>query len=75
MLVLTVLAVTLLPEAAGGVVTLALHILAGMEARDLRRARLARRGMPAVAVVAAPDLDTAWFRLMRERPDLVRAVP
>ena len=75
MLALIAAAVLLLPPAVGAVVVLGLHILAGLEARDARRAWFARHGMPAVAVVAAPDLDTAWSRLMRERPDLVRAVP
>jgi hypothetical protein len=75
LLLLTVAAGLLLPEPVSGIVLLALHTLAGMEARDARRARLARRGMPELAVVAAPDLDTAWFRLMWERPDLVRALP
>jgi len=26
-------------------------------------------------VVAAPDLDLAWFRLGQQRPDLVKAAP
>lgn len=75
LLALTLAAAFLLPEEIGTVAILTLHLLAGMEARDARRARLARRGLPMQGVVAAPDLDTAWFRLVRERPDLVRAVP
>lgn len=65
----------LLPDEASGVALLVLQVLVGMEARDALRARLAKRGQPMQGVVAAPDLDTAWFRLMRERPDLVRSPP
>ena len=46
-----------------------------MEARDRLRARLARQGLPLAGVVAAPDLDIAWFRLGQQRPDLVRSLP
>ncbi|MGG5809355.1 DUF2628 domain-containing protein [Falsiroseomonas sp. CW058] len=72
---LTVAAALLLPEEGSAVIGLALHVLAGMEARDALRARLARRGRPMVGVVAAPDLEIAWFRLAQERPDLVRGLP
>ncbi|MBU8537022.1 DUF2628 domain-containing protein [Falsiroseomonas tokyonensis] len=65
----------LLPEALAGVVVPALHVLAGFEARDRLRARLARRGQKLAGVVAAPDLEIAWFRLMQQRPDLVRSAP
>jgi hypothetical protein len=75
MLVLTVAAALLLPDPASAVATLALHLVAGLEARDRLRARLARRGMPVLGVVVAPDRDMAWFRLMQQRPDLVKAVP
>ena len=75
LLALTVAAALLLPEQAAGAATLALHVLAGMEARDRLRARLERLGMTMLGVVAAPDRDMAWFRLMQQRPDLVRAVP
>lgn len=74
-LALTIAAALLLPDAASGIATLALHVVAGMEARDRLRARLARRGLPELGVVAAPDLDLAWFRLGQQRPDLVRALP
>ncbi len=75
LLALTVAAAVLLPDPASAVVTLALHVLAGMEARDRLRARLARRGMPVLGVIAAPDEDLAWFRLGQQRPDLVKAAP
>jgi hypothetical protein len=65
----------LLPDPVDGIAGLALQVLVGMEARDRLRARLARRGLPQLGVVAAPDLDLAWFRLTQQRPDLVRAAP
>jgi hypothetical protein len=65
----------LLPDPASMVLGLALQVLVGLEARDRLRARLARQGLPQLAVVAAPDLDLAWFRLTQQRPDLVRAAP
>ncbi len=75
MFALTVAAAFLLPEEAGAIAMLAMHLLAGMEGRDRLRARLARRGQPVVAVVLAPDLDLAWFRLAQQRPDLLRGLP
>lgn len=75
MLALGIAILALLPPPAQGVALLALHLLAGFEANDLLRARLARRGLVEQGVIAAPDLDLAWFRLARLRPDLVRALP
>jgi hypothetical protein len=75
MLALTLAAGLLLPDPLGGLVVLALHVIAGFEGRDRQRARLARRGLPELAVVAAPDMDMAWFRLAAQRPDLVRSPP
>lgn len=75
MLALTVAILALLPPPAQGVALVALHLLAGFEGRDLLRARLARRGLAEQGVIAAPDLDLAWFRLARLRPDLLRALP
>jgi hypothetical protein len=75
LVVLSVLAALFLPMAVDGVALLALHVLAGFEARDRLRARLARRGMPLQGVVLAPSLDFAWFRLAEARPDLMRSVP
>ncbi len=73
--VLTLAAALLLPAPASGVVVIALHAIAGMEARDRQRARLARRGLAELGVVAGQDLDMAWFRLGQQRPDLVKAAP
>lgn len=75
LLALTVAAGMLLPEALAGIAIPALHVMAGFEGRDRLRARLARRGQPMAAVVAAPDADIAWFRLVQQRPDLVRTAP
>jgi hypothetical protein len=75
LLALTLAAGWLLPDPYGGITVLALHVIAGFEARDRLRARLARRGQPLAAVVAAPDREIAWFRLMQQRPDLVRTAP
>lgn len=72
---LTAAAGVLLPDPASGVVVLALHVVAGFEGRDRVRARLARRGLPEQAVIAAPDMDMAWARLVAQRPDLVRSAP
>ena len=73
LLALSLLARLFLPAAVDGLALLALNLLAGFEARDRLRARLARRGMVFQGVVAAPNLDFAWFRLAEARPDLVRA--
>lgn len=65
----------LLPDAVDGIALLALHALAGLEARDRLRARLVRRGLAMQGVVVAPDLELAWYRLAQARPDLVRGIP
>jgi hypothetical protein len=75
LLALTLAAALLLPEPAASVIIAAAHLLAGLEARDRLRRRLARRGLPLAAVVAAPDLDVAWLRLAQQRPDLVTSLP
>lgn len=75
MLALLVAAALLLPDPASSVVLFALHLLAGFEGRDRLRARLERKGLAPLGVVAAPDQDIAWFRLGQERPDLVKSVP
>lgn len=74
LLVLSIAAALLLPMAVDGIALLTLNLLAGFEARDRLRARLARRGMPLQGVVVAPNLDFAWFRLAEARPDLVRGL-
>ena len=43
---------------------LALAVLIGCSANDARRAALARRGMPATAIVAASDSDAAMLRYL-----------
>jgi hypothetical protein len=73
--ILVLAAGLLLPEPLLSAVIVVLHLLAGFEARDRLRARLARIGLPERGVVAAPDLDIAWFRLGQQRPDLVRSLP
>jgi hypothetical protein len=75
LLALVLAAAFLLPEGIAGAVILALQLLAGFEGRDAVRARLAKRGLPMQGVVVAPDLDTAWFRLVQQRPDLVKTAP
>ncbi len=65
----------LLPDPVGSLLTLALQLLTGLEARDRLRARLEREGLSQLGVVAAPDLDLAWFRLTQQRPDLVKSAP
>lgn len=64
----------LLPEPFSAVVSIAIAVISGMEARDRLRARMVRRGLAMQGVVAAPDLDIAWFRLAQTRPDLLRGV-
>jgi len=75
LLVLSVALVMALPNPAEGPALIALHLLAGFEGRDRLRARLARRGLVEQGVVAAPNIDLAWFRLGQQRPDLIRAMP
>jgi hypothetical protein len=65
----------LLPDTAAGLAIATMHIIAGFEARDRQRARLARQGLVELGVVAGEDLDLAWFRLGQQRPDLVKALP
>lgn len=69
--VLTAAAMVLLPDPAAGIAVVALHALAGMEARDRQRAKLARQGLVELGIIAAPNMDLAWFRLAQQRPDLV----
>jgi hypothetical protein len=74
-LALSVALVLVLPGPFEGPALVALHLIAGFEGRDRQRARLTRRGLVEQGVVAAPDLDLAWFRLAQQRPDLIRAMP
>jgi hypothetical protein len=73
LVLLTAAALWLLPDPAAGIAVLVLHLIAGMEARDRQRAGLRRRGYADLGVVAAPDIELAWFRLLQQRPDLVKA--
>ncbi len=52
---------------------LPLHLLAGLQAQDIRRWTLARRGRPVTGVVLARDAEAALLRALDARPDLARA--
>jgi hypothetical protein len=69
----TLLLMALLPEAVAPWAALAVQILVGLHARDLRRWTLARCGWRLAGVVVALDEDAAWARLLAQRPDLARA--
>jgi hypothetical protein len=73
-LLLLQVAAALLPEPFSAVAMIGIAVIAGMEARDRLRAQLGRRGLAMQGVVAAPDLDIAWFRLAQTRPDLLRGL-
>lgn len=51
-----------------GVSTLAIAVLIGFTANDLRRWTLARRGFDEVAVVAGDDADMAFARYLADQP-------
>lgn len=71
--VIAALAIGLLaPDGFAPWIGLAAHLLIGLSAQDIRRWTLARRGQPVLAVVAGYDRDTALFRLLAERHDLVK---
>jgi len=71
-LALWVLLGLLLPNAIEGWVMLALHLLLGWHAQDIRRWTARRQGLSEIAVIAAPDEDAAMLRLLAERPELAR---
>jgi hypothetical protein len=75
MLILSIAFTLLLPEPASSVLVFALHLVAGFEGRDRLRARLERKGLVELGVVAAPNQDLAWFHLAQQRPDLIKSVP
>lgn len=50
----------------------ALHLLVGLQAQDIRRWTLARRGRPVSGVVLARDAEAALLRALDARPDLAR---
>ena len=60
----------LLPAGVALPAEFALQFLLGAHGHDLRRRRLARRGLAAAGVVAAHDLDAATARLLDQRPEL-----
>lgn len=70
-LVAWLLLAMLLPAGLAGAVVLLLHWALGLIGNDLCRWSLAQSGYLLVHVVAAPDRDTAFARLMERRPDLI----
>lgn len=74
-LALTVLAALLLPAALLPWAVLAAHLLIGLQAQDLRRWSLARRGLPVAAVVLGRNAEAALLRALEARPDLARRIP
>ncbi|MBI0434795.1 DUF2628 domain-containing protein [Roseomonas sp. KE0001] len=69
-LALAVLAAVLLPAAVTPYVLIAAQILIGLQAQDLRRWSLARRGLPVAAVVLGGDEEAALLRALDRRPEL-----
>lgn len=60
----------LLPNPAAGIATLALMVLLGLSANDLRGWALEQRGYAMHHVVAARSFDDALARLLTVRPEL-----
>lgn len=60
----------LLPAGVAVPAEFALQFLLGAHGQDLRRRRLARRGLVETGVVAGPDLDSATARLLDHQPGL-----
>jgi hypothetical protein len=54
---------------------MALQLLLGWHAHDLRRWRLGRRGWALAHVVAAADAEAALLRAMAEAPRLIGGRP
>lgn len=71
MLAILVALAVLVPDPASSVLLLALHLLAGFEGRDRLRARLERKGLAPLGVVAARNPEQALFRLAQQRPDFI----
>jgi hypothetical protein len=67
-----VLAVYALPAPMLPFLTIALQILIGFEAHNIRRWVLARRGLAMAGVVVARDAEAALLRALDARPDLAR---
>lgn len=60
----------LLPAGVAVPAEFALQFLLGAHGHDLRRRRLARRGLVETGVVAGSDLDSATARLLDHQPGL-----
>ena len=73
-LVLGILVAALTHGGAMAALLLALAVAQGTFGNELRRWSLAWRGRQVVHVVAAPDIDSAYGRLLLLRPDLRPAV-
>jgi hypothetical protein len=71
-LAVAVLMTLLLPSAVQAVAMPALQLLIGLQAQDIRRWTLARRGWPVSGVVLARDAEAALLRVLDGRPDLAR---
>jgi hypothetical protein len=67
-----VLAAYALPAPMLPFLTIALQILIGFEAHNIRRWVLARRGLAMAGVVVARDAEAALLRALDARPDLAR---
>lgn len=65
------LAGLLLPGSLALPALVAIQLVLGLHAQDLRRRALARRGRPVTQVVAEHDADRALARLLDVRPELV----
>ena len=61
----------LLPAPALAPISLAVQLLLGAHAQDLRRLALARRGYLEAHVVAERDADRALARLLEAKPELI----
>lgn len=68
---ITLLAGLLLPGALAVAALVAIQVLLGLHAQDLRRAALVRRGRTVAHLVAEHDADRALARLLDARPELV----
>jgi hypothetical protein len=73
-LALSILAAFLLPGGLLPYVTTAAQVLVGLQAQDIRRWTLARRGRPVSGVVVARNAEAALLRVLEARPDLARSV-
>jgi hypothetical protein len=69
-LVVAALMIVLLPPAVFAVAMPAAQLLVGLQAQDIRRWTLARRGRPVAAVVLARDAEAALLRALDAAPAL-----